>query len=65
MIDCIKIHSLPVPPQLLLNNGLLTFTLSNIAITGEILDKPQIAYCQSMQFKIRGNYSGLKGSLHK
>jgi hypothetical protein len=65
MIDFIKIYNLPVKPEKLLNNCLLTFPLSNVANTGEVLNRAQIAYYNGLQFIVKGENSGLKGSLHK
>jgi len=65
MIDYLKIHNLPVIPEKLLNNGLLTFPLSNVATTGEVLDRWQVAHFNTLTFKIKGNNSKLFGSPHK
>jgi len=65
MIDFIKIHRLPVKPEKLLNNERLTFPLSNVAHTGEELNRAQIAHYNGLQFVIKGENSALKGSLHK
>jgi len=65
MIDCLKVHNLPVTPEKLLNNGLLTFPLSNVATTGEVLNRWQVAYFNTLAFKTKGNNSRLTGSLHK
>lgn len=65
MIDFIKINSLPVTPEKLLNNHRLIFTLSNVTAEGEILNRWQIAYYNTLTFKIKGNNSKLAGSLHK
>lgn len=65
MIDFIKIHSLPVLPKKLLNNSLLTFTLSNVSTEGEVLNRCQIAHFQTLTFKIKGFNSRLSGSPHK
>jgi len=65
MIDFLKSHNLPVLPEKLLNNELLTFTLSNISTNGEVLNRAQIAHFQTLTFKIKGNNSRLSGSLHK
>ena len=65
MIDFFKIHCLPVMPEKLKNNCLLTFPLSNIGHTGEVLNKPQREYYNGLEFVVKGENSGLKGSLHK
>ncbi len=65
MIDFIKIHRLAVKAEKLLNNERLIFPLSIIEKTGEVLNRPQIAYYNGLQFIVKGENSGLKGSLHK
>lgn len=65
MIDYLKIHHMPVEAKKVLNNDLLTFPLSNIATTGEVLNRSQIANFRGMQVIVRGSNVGLKGSLHK
>lgn len=65
MIDYFKIHALPVSAEKVLNNDLLTFPLSNVATTGEILNRSQVAHLQELQFVVRGEKVSLKGSLHK
>lgn len=65
MIDCTKIHSLPVSPQKLLKNNLLTFPLSNVSTEGEMLNRWQPAFYKTLTFKIKGNNSRFEGSLHK
>lgn len=69
MIDCTKIHSLPVLPQKLLKNDLLIFPQSNVSTEGEVLNRWQIAHFKSLEIGIKcnnkGNYSKLSGSLHK
>ncbi|MBT7463647.1 MAG: hypothetical protein HN686_06680 [Bacteroidetes bacterium] len=65
MIDFIKINNLPVEVDEILNNHALTFPLSNVATTGEILNRSQIAFWNDMQIKVKGEKVSLKGSLHK
>ena len=65
MIDFLKIHALPVPAKKVMNNSLLTFPLSNVATTGEILDRAQIAHFGNLQIIVKGEKVGLKGSIHK
>ncbi len=65
MIDYLKIHELPVKTVEILNNDRLTFPLSNVATTGEIMNRSQVAHWQELQFVVRGNKVSLKGSLHK
>jgi hypothetical protein len=65
MIDYLKIHNLPVMPEKLLNNGLLTFPQSNVSTEGEALNRWQIAHFKSLEIGIKGNNSKLSGSLHK
>jgi hypothetical protein len=65
MIDYLKIHELPVSPAEILANDRLTFPLSNVATTGEIMNRAQVAHWQELQFIVRGNKVSLKGSLHK
>lgn len=65
MIDYLKIHCLPVLPEKLLNNDLLTFPQSNVSTEGEALNRWQIAHFKSLKLGIKGNYSKLSGSLHK
>ena len=65
MIDFIKIHSLAVNAEKLLNNERLTFPLSNIAYTGEVLNRWQPAQYRGLTFKVKGNIVQLKFSPHK
>lgn len=65
MIDYLKIHCLPVLPEKLLNNGLLTFPQSNVSTEGEVLNRWQIAHFKSLELGIKGNNSRLSGSIHK
>ncbi len=65
MIDFVKIHGLAVNAKKLLNNERLTFPLSIIEKTGEVLNRAQIAYYNGLQFIVKGENSALKGSLHK
>jgi hypothetical protein len=60
MIDYIKIHGLAVNVEKLLNNERLTFPLSNIATTGEVLNRAQVAHYEKLQFVIKGENSALK-----
>jgi len=65
VIDYIKIHELPVSPAEILANDRLTFPLSNVATTGEMINRSQVAHWQELQFVVKGEKVGLKGSLHK
>jgi hypothetical protein len=65
MIDYLKIHRLPVPQDKILKDDRLTFPLSNVATTGEIMNRSQVAHWQELQFVVRGEKVSLKGSLHK
>ena len=66
MIDFIKIHALPVDAEKVLNNDLLTFPLSNVATTGEVLNRPQTAEYRGLKISVRpGGQVSLRGSLHK
>ena len=66
MIDYVKIHALPVTAEKVLNNDLLTFPLSNVATTGEVLNRPQTAEYRGLKLSIRpGGEVSLRGSLHK
>jgi len=65
MIDFTKIHNLPVTPEKLLNNELLTFPHSNVSTAGELLDRWQVARYNNLTFKIKGNNSKLLFSPHK
>lgn len=57
---------MPVEVEMILNNDLLTFPLSNIATTGEILRRPQTAEYKGMKISIRpGGIVSIRGSLHK
>lgn len=65
MIDYLKMHSLSVLPENLLNNNLLTFPQSNVSQWGEALDRWRIAHFKSLEIGIKRNKSKLSGSLHK
>jgi hypothetical protein len=65
VIDYLKIHELPVSPAEILANDRLTFPLSNVATTGELLNRSQVAHFKELQFVVRGEKVNLKGSLHK
>jgi hypothetical protein len=66
MIDFIKIHALPVPTEKVMNNSLLTFPLSNVATTGEVLNRPQTAEYRGIKISVRpGGQVSMRGSLHK
>jgi len=65
MIDFTKINHLPVTPEKLLNNGLLTFPHSNVSTAGELLDRWQVAHYNTLTFKIKGENSKLLFSPHK
>lgn len=65
MIDYIKILSLPLAAEKVLSNERLTFPYSNIATTGEVLNRAQVAHFRQMQFVVRGENVSMKGSLHK
>ncbi len=65
MIDFTKINDLPVTPEKLLNNGLLTFPHSNVSTAGELLNRWQVAQYKALTFKIKGDNSKLLFSPHK
>ena len=65
MIDYSKIHNLSVNAEKLLNNDRLTFPLSNIATTGEFLNRWQVAQYKGLTFKIKGENVRLEFSPHK
>ena len=65
MIDYTKVNNLPVPAGQILAHELLTFPLSNVATTGEMLNRAQVAHYGSMVFAVRGENVKLKGSYHK
>jgi len=65
MIDYIKVHNLPLLAEKVLINNLLTFPLSNVATTGEMLNRVQIAHYNDLKISIKGEKVGLRGSLHK
>jgi len=66
MIDYVKIHALPVSAEKVLNNSLLIFPLSNVATTGEILNRPQTAEYRGIKISVRpGGQVSMRGSLHK
>ncbi len=56
---------MPVKADEILNNDRLTFPLSNVATTGEIMNRSQAAHWQELQFVVRGKKVSLRGSLHK
>ena len=64
MICFIKIHHLPTDVEEILSNQLLTFPMSNVATTGEILNRSQVAHHKNLQFKVRSENVSLAGSLH-
>ena len=65
MIDYTKVNNLPVSVGEILANELLTFPLSNVATTGEILNRAQVAHYGNMDFVVKGAYVKLKGSYQK
>ncbi len=65
MIDFIKIHGLAVDAENLLNNERLTFPLSNVATTGEVLNRWQVSQYRGLTFKVKGNNVRLQFSPHK
>jgi len=65
MIDFTKVNNLPVTPEKLLNNSLLTFPHSNVSTAGELLNRWQVAQYKALTFKIKGDNSKLLFSPHK
>ena len=65
MIDYLKVYNLPISAKRVLNNPLLTFPLSNVATTGEVLNRAQIAHYSNLDISVKGENVGLKGSIHK
>lgn len=65
MIDYTKVNNLPISAEEILANELLTFPLSNVATTGEILSRAQVANFGNMDFVVKGAYVKLKGSYQK
>lgn len=65
MIDHTKINNLPVSVRKILAHEQLTFPMSNVATTGEMLNRAQVAHHGMMDFVVKGGYVKLKGSLHK
>ena len=65
MIDCTKVNNLPVSVRKILAHEQLTFPMSNVANTGEILNRAQVARYRNMEFVVKGSYVKLRGSLHK
>jgi len=65
MIDYTKVNCLPVSVGRILSHELLTFSMSNVATTGEILNRAQVARYGNMEFVVKGGNVKLKGSYHK
>lgn len=65
MIDHTKVNNLPVSVRKILAHEQLTFPMSNVATTGEMLDRAQVAHYGMMEFVVKGGYAKLKGSYHK
>ena len=65
MIDFVKIHGLAANASKILNKDCLTFPLSNIATTGEVLNRWQVAQYNGLTFKVKGNNVRLEFSPHK
>ncbi|MBP7507252.1 MAG: hypothetical protein KA807_05500 [Prolixibacteraceae bacterium] len=65
MIDYIKDNNLPVSVREILAHEKLTFPMSNVATTGEILNRSQVAHYGKMEFVVKGRYVKLRGSLHE
>jgi hypothetical protein len=65
VIDFSKIHALPVEAEKVRNNPLLTLPLSNIAETGEMLNRPQTVDLKGIKISVRAEQVSLQGSLHK
>lgn len=65
MIDFTKINNLPVSFKEILSHPKLTFTHSNVATTGEVINRAQVAQYGSMDFVVKGGNVKLKGSYHK
>ncbi|MBL7965643.1 MAG: hypothetical protein JNK09_01500 [Prolixibacteraceae bacterium] len=65
MIDYTKINNLPVSVRETLAHEQLTFPMSNVTTTGEMLNRAQVAHYGMMDFVVKGGYVKLKGSLHK
>ena len=65
MIDYTKVNNLPVSVEKMLSHERLTFPLSNVATTGELLNRAQVAHYGKMEIVVKGRYIKLKGSYHK
>ena len=65
MIDYTKVNNLPAPYKEILEHEQLTFPMSNVANTGEMLNRAQVAHYGAMEFVVKGGYVKLKGSYHK
>ncbi|SHJ17016.1 hypothetical protein SAMN05444280_11278 [Tangfeifania diversioriginum] len=65
IVDYLKIHDLPVPADEILNNDRLTFPLSNVATTGEMMNRAQVAHWKELKFVVKGEKVSMKGSPHK
>jgi len=65
MIDYTKVNSLPVAYTDILAHEQLTFPMSNVATTGEMLNRAQVAHYGMMEFVVKGGHTKLKGSYHK
>ena len=65
MIDYTKVNSLPVAYTDILAHEQLTFPMSNVATTGEMLNRAQVAHYGMMECVAKGGHTKLKGSYHK
>lgn len=65
MIDYCKIHSLAIDVENLLNNERLMFPLSNVATTGEMLNRWQVSQYKGLTFKVKSSIVRLEFSPHK
>jgi len=65
MIDYSKVNNLPVSVEQILSHEQLMFPLSNVATTGELLNRAQVAHYGMMELVVKGGYVKLKGSYHK
>ena len=65
MIDYTKVNNLPVSVERILEHEQLTFPMSNVATTGELLNRAQVAHYGNMEFVVKNGYVKIKGSYHK
>lgn len=65
MLDQTNVNDLPVSAREILAHEQLTFPHSNVATTGELLNRAQVAHYGKMDLVVKGGHVKLKGSYHK